>query len=102
MRRKRFERDSGLGPTPVGPPKVRILKALARYRYLTTMQLAFLCCKPTTISWCRQLLKELYHESYVERLEVVVARSEGSAQVVHTLDRRGWDFLKQTGLVAGK
>ena len=99
VRLPRYQRVAGYPEIWIGRPKQLILEALGRFHYLTAPQIARLAFSPTSLSYVRQHLSELYQAGYVNRLYLPVTRPCGSPLAVYCLDRKGLAYLRRSGEV---
>ena len=86
---------------PVRPPTpadVPVLRALARYHYLTAEQVRRLLYGTGVITYVRDRLKGLVDAKLVHRLEMPHLSRTGSAPNVFRLAGRGYRFLEELGL----
>ncbi|MGH2530901.1 MAG: replication-relaxation family protein [Thermomicrobiales bacterium] len=81
-------------PTPADEP---VLRALARYHYLTAEQIRRLLYGPGVITYARARLKALVDAKLVQRLEMPHPSRTGSAPNVFRLATRGYRFLEELG-----
>jgi hypothetical protein len=96
-RTPRYRRIPNYQAKPVGRPKARILSAVGRFRYLTAEQLARLLYQPSSLSYVRQHLCELYHGEYLQRVLLPSDIPHGSPHAVYCLDNRGHTWLSDRG-----
>ena len=82
-------------PTPADEP---ILRALARFHYLTAEQIRRLLYGRGVITYARKRLKALVDAKYVERLEQPHPSRTGSAANVFRLATKGYNFLEELGV----
>lgn len=87
-------------PSPVQPPTpadVPVLRAVARYHYLTAEQIRRLLYGAGVITYVRRRLKDLTDAKLIERLEMPHLSRTGSAPNVFRLAARGYRFLEELG-----
>ena len=76
-----------------------LLKALARYHYLSAQQACRLLYSPGSLTYSQSKLKRLWEWGYCERLFLPRASQHGSAPGVYALSNRGYRYLASHGLV---
>ena len=88
----------GKEPTRLGKPELAILAALLRYRVLTGMQVTKLLFQPTSVTWVKDLLKQLYDAGYVARARPGARPGKGTAPLCYGLTSAGVTVLRGRGL----
>lgn len=87
-----------LNPRPalmLGPSDAALLKLLGRYFYLTAAQVTRMLYAPTSHTYAQARLKRLADAGYLQRLFLPRPTRTGSAPLVYTLARRGWNALRE-------
>lgn len=88
----------GRDPNRLGKPALELLAALLRYRVLTGMQLTKLLYRPTSVTWVKDLLKQLYETGYVDRARLGTRPRQGTAPLCYALTSKGITILRSRGL----
>ncbi len=90
----RYKRVENYPEIFIGRPKQAILEAVATYTYLSAPQLTRLLFAPTSLTYVRDHLKDLYQAKYLERVYLPAITPLGSSLAIYTLDTKGVKFLR--------
>lgn len=92
----RAKRSESPPPMQVTDRDLRILRWVARFRYMTREQVEKLEFKPSTASYCKRRLMLLYQHGYLDRHFLPLRSAFGAARAYYTLDSRGANLVAET------
>lgn len=81
----------------IGPVNAKLLGVLARYYYLTAVQVTRLLYAPTSLTYVQARLKLLADAGYLQRVFLPRPTRTGSAPLVYTLARKGLNAVREMG-----
>lgn len=95
----RFERKPGKKNIKINKTKDRLLKAIARYDYLSSFQMDRLLFS-NSLTHVQEHAADLFDAEYFQAIPLYKSPRGGSARAIFTLDQRGYDYLKESGVIA--
>jgi hypothetical protein len=75
-----------------------MLLAIARFHYLSAIQLTRLLFSPGSLTYVRRHVMELFHGGYLRRVFLPTITPMGSSRAIYCLDAKGYRYLKPRGL----
>lgn len=82
----------------IGAPKEKLLRAIARYPYLSAPQAARYQFSKGSLTYVRKHLRELYQAGYVQRVPLMPIRPHGAHLWTYILTGRGVAYVRELGI----